>query len=155
VDLVGADVELGVAEAVDPEDLGHDGPLLLPGERDEAGPQADGVEAGAEVVEGHPVAEVGGGRGEDVAPGEGGARGRELVLGAGQLHDGGGATAHGDGGGEEAVVGAHEVALAAADLDGDAPAGGADTGVDHGEDDAGAEVLGGPAEGEAPGPDVV
>ena len=50
----------------------------------------------AELVERHAVAEVGGGGGEDVAPGEGRARRREVVLGVGQLDRRGGAAAHGD-----------------------------------------------------------
>ena len=56
---------------------------------------------------------------------------------------------------QQAVVGADEVALPAADLDGDGPALGADARVDHREHHAGAEVLRGAAEGEAAGAHVV
>src|SRR5690606_40873273 len=81
--LVGVDVELAVAVPVDPEDLGHDGAVLLAGQGAEPGPQDAGVDGGSELVEGHAVAEVGGGRREDVAAGEGGAGGGQLVGGAG------------------------------------------------------------------------
>ena len=97
-----------------------------------------------------------GGRGrEHVAAGEGGAGRGELVVEARELDGRRGPTAHRDGAGQQAVVGADEVALPAADLDGDGPPLGADAGVDDGEHHAGAQVLGRPAEGEAAGAHVV
>jgi hypothetical protein len=78
-----------------------------------------------------------------------------VVLGIGERRGARGAARHGDGPGEETVVGSDEDSVAVTDLDGDGPAGCSDTGVDHGEDDAGRQILSGPGESEAAGPDVV
>src|SRR5262249_44858514 len=85
-DLVGVDVQLVVAVAVDPQDLADECPVLLPGQGDDAGHELMDVDPGAEVVERHARAQVGGGRGEHVPPREGGAAGHgQLVVGVGQL----------------------------------------------------------------------
>ena len=80
---------------------------------------------------------------------------RQLVLGVGQLDGPAGAADHRHRRGEQAVVGPDEDRLAVADLDRDGPPVGADAGVDDGEHDAGAQVLGGPGQAERAGPDVV
>ena len=69
-ELVGADVELAVAEAVDPQHLGMDPVGLGAGQGDHPRDEEGGVERGAELAEVDAVAEVGGSRGEDVPAGE-------------------------------------------------------------------------------------
>jgi hypothetical protein len=93
LDLRGVDVELEVAVAVGPQDLGHHGTVLHAGDGHHAGHQTVDVELGAELEEVDAVAEVRCGRAEHVAPGEGGAGRKELVVGVGQL-DGAGGSAH-------------------------------------------------------------
>ena len=84
VDLVGIDVDLGVAEAVDPQHLADDRVALLAGERHDPGPQQVGIDRCAELGEIDAVRQVGGRGCEHVAAGERRARGRELVRGVGQ-----------------------------------------------------------------------
>ncbi len=155
LDVVGAHVELGVAEAVDPQHLsGH---RLAVGERqrDHPGLQAGGVDQRAELLEGHTGTEVGGDGSEDIPAGERGPGRGQVVVGVGQLDDPIGATDHAHRGGQEAVVGPDQDGLPAAHLDGHGPTVGADAGVDHRQHHTGDQVLGRPGEGQAPRPDVV
>ena len=66
-DLVGVDVELRVAEPVDPQHLGDERAVLVAGDRQQPGQQGRGSIDVAELVEVDAVAEVGGGRREHVA----------------------------------------------------------------------------------------
>src|SRR5207244_679070 len=81
--LARVDVELQVPEAVHPEDLADDAPVLLPGEGDEPRDERKRIHDLAQLAQLDPRRQVTGGRSEDVAAGKGGARALELVLGVG------------------------------------------------------------------------
>src|SRR5439155_25501424 len=114
--------------------------------------RVDGV---AQLVDLDAGAQVGGGGGEDVAAGERGPGGGQVVVDVGEIDGPLGAAGHGHGRGHEPVVGAHEDGLAVPCLDGHGPAVTAHAGVDHGEHDTDGQVLGGPGQGQRPGPHVV
>ena len=153
--LVGVDVELAVAEPIDPPDLAVDrATLVVPGQRDEPGDQPGCVDLVAQLRGVDTGGEVGGGGGEDVAPRERRARRGQLMLGAGERDHTLGAAQDGDGRSEQAVVGAEKDRVL--DLDGDESAVGADAGVDDRQDDAAVgQVLRGPHQRENPGAHVV
>ena len=99
---------------------------------------------------------MGGHRGEDVTPGEGRpGRGRQVVGLVGQGDRPAGASDHAHRAGQQAVVRADEDRLPVLPhLDGHGPAQGADARVDHGQDDAGDQVLDAAGEGQRAGPHV-
>ncbi len=117
--VVGADVQLGVAEAIDPQHLGDHGVVVGLRQRHDTRQQQVGVDRLAELAEVDAVAELCGGRREDVAPGERGAGRRQVPAGVGQLDGTFRPARHRHRRGEQTVVGADEDALAAGDLDGD------------------------------------
>ena len=120
------------------------------------GTSSAGSTGGAELGEVDAVAEVGGRRSEDVAPGERGARraraGRRRWSSSTARRR---AAGDGDRRGEQPVVGADEDAGAVGHLDGDGPAGGADAGIDDREHDALGNVGDGPGERQGAGAHVV
>ena len=132
------DVQLHVAELIDPQHLGDDEIVTDLSERNDPGHQQVDVDLTAEIHQVDAVAQVRGGGAEHVAAGERRARRRQLVLEVRQLHGAFGAADHRDGGCEQPVVGADQDAFTTGDLDRHRPTGRADTGVDHGEHDAGA-----------------
>ena len=117
-ELLGADVQLAVAEPVDPQHLGaHAVGLVARRAATMPGISRPASIERAELGQVDAVAQVGGRRGEHVATGERRAGRRELVLGVGQ-HDGAaGAAGHGDRRRQQAVVGPDQHALAVGDLD--------------------------------------
>ena len=74
VDVVRADVELGVAEAVDPQHLADQLDAVLTRHRNDLRDERGRVHRLAQLGQVDAVAEVGGDRGEHVPPGERGAR---------------------------------------------------------------------------------
>ena len=154
--VVGADVELAVAEAVDPQHLGdHAAVLGLAGSGTTPGSSRSASTVVTELGEIDAVAQVRGPGREDVAAGEGGARRGEVELGVGEPHGALGTAGHGDRRGEQAVVGADQHALAAGHLDGHARRAGPHAGVDDGEHDARRHVPDAAGEGERAGAHVV
>ena len=154
VGVGGTGVELGVAEAVDPEDLGsQDAVRSGCGAGTGVAGQAGRVDPAAEAARSTPWP-VRPRRGEDVPPAKvtprpTGARAASPTAG-GEGHRGQVAA-----GKEESVVGADQDGAGGGHLDGDRPAGGADPGVDDGEDHAWDQPGGGPPQGEGAGPHVV
>jgi hypothetical protein len=155
VELVGVDVELGVAVAVDPQHLGHQRRPLAAGERHDPGPQAVRVDGRPQCGQVDAVAQVGGGGREDVTAGEGRSRGRQPVQLLGQLDRPGRSAGERDGRCQQAVVGTDQHTGAVAHLDGQRPPVRAHAGVDHGQDHTGRDVLDAAGEGQRAGPDVV
>ena len=111
--------------------------------------------SGPSSADRHPGAEVGGRRREHVAAVEGRSRGVQPVLGVGQLDRPCRAADHADGGCQQTVVRADEHRRAVADLDRHGPARRSDPGIDHGQHDAGRQVLRAASEGQPAGPDVM
>ena len=129
----GADVELAVAEPVDPQHLGVDPVGLVAGSGTMPGSRASGSTGGPSSARSTPLHRWAAAGREDVAPGERGARRLELVARVGQLDGPFGAAGDGDGRRQQAVVRPDEDPGAAGDLDGDGPAGGPHTRIDDGD----------------------
>ena len=156
VELVGADVELAVAEAVDPQHLGVDAVGLrraaaatMPGISRSA---STGGPSSARSTPLHRWAAAGANtsRPANVAPGA-----SRWYCGVGQLDGALGAADDGDGRREQAVVRPDQHAGAAGHLDGDRPAGGADARVDDRQHDALGTYGDRPGEGQRAAADVV
>ena len=119
------------------------------------GVSSAGIDLGAEVDQGHAVAEMGRGRGEDVASRERRAGRLELVLGVRQLDRAFGTAGHRHRRCQETVVGSDHHAGTAGDLDRDRTAVGADARIDDREHDTRWHVADAPRERECSGANVV
>ena len=150
-ELLGRDVELAVAVAVDPEHLARDRPVVvLSRQRDQAGRAARRASTGvpSASIE-HSGGEVRRRRRHDVAAGERRARGAgSWYSGLSRATIRPGPPEHRDRRREQPVVGTDEEA--ALDLDRDAPPVGADAGVDDREHHTVGQVLHRPHERERP-----
>src|SRR5207248_1021863 len=151
----GVDVELAVAEAVDPPDLTGNGTVVAHlGQRHQPGYEPRRIDGSAQVGQRDAGGEVPGRRGEDDAPSEGRAGRGELVLEVVERDHRTGAARHGHRRGEEAIVGAEQ--HSARDFYAHQTAVGADAGVDHGDQHAVVrEVLHRPHEQQGAGAYVV
>ena len=140
---------------IDPEDLGQQTVAFLAGYRNEARPHRDRIDLLTQLGQVDAVAEMRGNRGEDVTPGEG-RSGRAEVITRLRQHDRPiGAADHGRGRRQQAVVGSDEDVVAVAHFDGHGSAGGADPGIDDGQDDTRRQVLDGPDQRQRARADIV
>ena len=134
-ELVGIDVELAVAEAVDPPHLARDGAVVTYfGQRHQSRHQRGRIDRRAELRQGNARRQVASRGGEDVTAREGRAGRREVVVGVVERHHRTGAAGHRHRRGQQPVVGPQQHAAGHFDAH-QAPAR-ADTGVDHREHDA-------------------
>ena len=152
VDVVGPDVELGVAEAVDPQHLGGQAGALGPRQRHDARQQRDRVDRLAQLGQVDAVAQVGGGRPEHVAAGERRARRRRagsarLVSTTARPAPPAMATA----GARRPLSGPTSTPSPPPTSTADGPAVGAHAGVDDGEHDPARHVLDAAGQGQRAG----
>ena len=141
LDVVRTDVELGIAEPIDPQHLGDHLITIDAAQRHDAGEHAGGIDRLAHLGQVDPVAQMGGHRREHVAPCEGLTRRGKVKVGVGELDGAPRSACHRDGRREEPVVGTDEDGGTIGDLHRDRAARGSDTGIDHREHDTGRDVL--------------